>query len=250
MSTFQSDGLAIAYETYGEGEPVLLIHGFASNGIVNWVETGWVETLTGAGYRAITIDNRGHGQSDKPRDAAAYHPTEMAADAVRLLDHLGIDRAPLLGYSMGARISAFAALAHPERVACCVWGGMGFNLVTGQADTDEIIAGLKAPSLAEVGTRIGRQFRIFADRTKSDLTALATCLVSSRSPMPEADVRRIGVPVLVALGEEDKMVGDPHELAALLPDAEVAIIPRRDHMRATGDPAFKSAALAFMERHR
>src|SRR5690606_1042836 len=125
MPSFLSDNIEIAYEVHGEGDPVLLIHGFGSSGKVNWIDTGWVATLTEAGYQAITIDNRGHGASRKLYDPQLYFARDMATDAVRLLDHLGIARAPVIGYSMGARIAAFMALGHPERVSAAVWGGIG-----------------------------------------------------------------------------------------------------------------------------
>jgi pimeloyl-ACP methyl ester carboxylesterase len=89
---------------------VLLIHGFASTAHVNWVFPGWVKTLDQAGYRVIALDNRGHGESDKPHDPEAYHPETMAADAAGLLDSLNIGSAHVMGYSMGARISAFLTL--------------------------------------------------------------------------------------------------------------------------------------------
>ncbi|MBE0579804.1 alpha/beta hydrolase [Devosia sp.] len=246
MPQFQSDGLSLAYQSFGEGFPVLCIHGFASSGKVNWIETGWVETLTRAGYRAITLDNRGHGDSDKPTDPELYYPALMAKDAVALLDHLGIERAVILGYSMGARISAFMAYAHEDRVACAIFGGMGMNLINGLSDGNDIIAGLLAPSLAELTHPTARQFRIFADHTGADRAALAACMETSRQPMARADVRRIAVPVLVAVGEADEMAGPPEPLAELLPQGEAFVIPKRDHMRATGDKAFKTAALEFL----
>ena len=248
MPTYQSDGLTLAYESFGDGLPVLCIHGFASSGKVNWIDTGWVETLTGAGYRAIVLDNRGHGASDKPHDPEQYYPADMARDAVALLDHLGIERAAIMGYSMGARISAFLAYEHPERVACAIFGGMGMNLINGLSDGNDIISGLRAPSLDGLTHPTARQFRIFADHTKSDREALAACMETSRQPMARADVRRIDVPVLVAVGEADEMAGPPGPLAELLPRAEAFVIPKRDHMRATGDKAFKAAALAFLGR--
>lgn len=249
MPHFLSDGISIAYDVHGHGEPILLIHGFGSSGKVNWVDTGWVETLTGAGYQAITIDNRGHGASKKLYDPALYYAHDMAADARRLLDHLRIERAPVMGYSMGARIAAFLALRHPERLTCAVWGGMGMNLITGLADSEEIISALTADSLADVRGRTGRQFRIFAEHTGADKAALAACMVSSREPLSERQVREIKVPVLVAVGAEDEMAGSPTPLAALLPHGEARIIERRDHMRATGDPQFKQATLEFLRRH-
>ena len=249
MPSFISAGIEIAYEVHGEGAPILLVHGFASSGQINWVNTGWVETLREAGYQPITIDNRGHGKSRKVYDPKLYFAHEMAADAVRLLDHLGLQRVPVMGYSMGARITAFMALNHPARVRAAIWGGMGLNLITGLEDSEEIIDALTAESLADVKGATGRQFRIFADHSKADRAALAACMVSSREPMPEADVRRIEAPVLVAVGESDDMAGDPHALAALLPQGEALVIPKRNHMLATGDPKFKAAAIRFLLAH-
>lgn len=249
MPSFQSNGVNLAYEVHGEGAPVLCIHGFASSGLVNWVQTGWVEALTGAGYQAITLDNRGHGGSDKLYDPEAYYPGLMAGDAVALLDALGIEQAAVLGYSMGARIAAFMAYQTPERVACAIFGGMGMNLINGLTDSNDIIAGLTAPSLSGLTHPTARQFRIFAEHTGADRQALAACMETSRQPMSRADVRRIAVPVLVAVGEADVMAGPPDKLAELLPLGEAFVIPKRDHMRATGDARFKQAALAFLERN-
>jgi len=248
LPTFLSNGIAIAYETHGTGRPILLIHGFGSSGKVNWIDTGWVQALTDAGYEAITFDNRGHGASRKLYDAKLYFAHDMAEDAVHLLDHLGIARCPVIGYSMGARIAAYLCLNHPQRVSAAVFGGMGGNLMTGLEDSEEIISALTAESLDQVVGRTGRQFRIFAEHNKADRAALAACMVNSREPMPEAAVRAIGTPVLVAVGETDDMAGPAAGLADLLPDAEAFTIPRRDHMRATGDPAFKKAALDFLSR--
>ena len=246
MPSFLSAGIDIAYEVHGEGRPILLIHGFASSGAINWVNTGWVDVLQKAGWAPIAIDNRGHGGSRKLYDPKLYFAHDMADDAARLLDLLGHAALPVMGYSMGARISAYLALRHPERVTRAVWGGMGINLITGLEDSEEIIAALTADSLDEVKGATGRQFRIFADHSKADRAALAACMISSREPMPEAEVRQIAQPTLVAVGSADDMAGDPHELAKLLPQGEAFVVPKRNHMLATGDPKFKAAALAFL----
>lgn len=248
MPVFASEGFEIAYEIYGEGRPILCIHGFGSSGRVNWLDTGWVETLTKGGYKVITIDNRGHGQSQKIYDSSVYGAEDMARDAVNLIDHLGLQKVALLGYSMGARISAFVCIQNPEKVSCAIFGGLGAHMPTPTLDSDEIIAALTADTLAEVTHPTGRQFRIFAEHTKSDRQALAACMAGSRTPIAVEALHGIDVPVLVAVGSEDDVGGDPQILADMLPHGEALVIQRRDHMRATGDPQFKKGALEFLER--
>lgn len=247
FSTFDHDGMEFSYFDEGDrtGLPTLLIHGFASSALVNWVQPGWLQTLTHAGRRVVAIDNRGHGGSVKPHDPAAYHPALMAGDAAALLDHLGIERADVMGYSMGARISAFLALEHAERVRSLVWGGLGIGLVHGLGDWEPIADALRARSLDDVVHESGRMFRAFADKTKSDRQALAACISSNRILVTEAQAARILQPTLVAVGTRDEIAGSPLDLVALLPDARAVDIPNRDHMLAVGDRVFKAAVLEF-----
>ncbi|MDH6268633.1 pimeloyl-ACP methyl ester carboxylesterase [Rhizobium sp. SG_E_25_P2] len=249
FSRFHHSDLDFAYFDVGPRDvaPVLLIHGFASSALVNWVHPGWVQTLLKAGRRVIALDNRGHGDSGKPHDPAAYHPALMAGDSAALLDHLGIGKADVMGYSMGARISSFLALNHPERVRSLIWGGLGFGLIEGVGDWDPIADALLAPSLDDVTHERGRMFRAFADKTGSDRLALAACISSNRVLVTEAEVARILQPVLIAVGTKDDIAGDPHRLAALLPDGRAVDIPGRDHMLAVGDRVFKQAALDFYQ---
>ncbi|MBL0372965.1 alpha/beta hydrolase [Rhizobium sp. KVB221] len=248
-SSFNHDGLKLAYFEAGDpnGEPVLLIHGFASSSAYNWVHPGWLPTLSQAGRRIIAIDNRGHGRSDNPHDPAAYHPSLMAGDAAALLNHLEIDRADVMGYSMGARISAFLTVEHPERVRSLVWGGLGIGLVEGVGDWDPIADALLAPSLDDVTHERGRMFRGFADKTGSDRVALAACIASNRVLVTEAEIARILQPVLVCVGTKDDIAGNPHTLADLLPDGRAVDIPGRDHMLAVGDKVYKKAVIDFYE---
>src|SRR5262245_62745320 len=161
MPNFQSDGVRIAYWDEGEGNPILLIHGFASNVATNWIDPGWGRTLTESGRRVIALDNRGHGQSEKLYDPERYGAPTMAEDARRLLDHLNIARADVMGYSMGARISAFLALAHPERVRSATFAGLGGNMVRPMAGTGPIAHALEAASIDEVTNQAARTFRAF-----------------------------------------------------------------------------------------
>ncbi|EPE98520.1 alpha/beta fold hydrolase [Rhizobium grahamii] len=247
FSSFTHDGLKLAFFDEGDpsGVPVLLIHGFASSANVNWVYPGWLKTLGDAGYRVIAIDNRGHGASDKPREAEAYRPWHMASDAVALLDHLGIPEANLMGYSMGARISVFAALAHPDRVRSLVLGGLGIGMTDGVGDWDPIADALLAASLDDVTHDRGRMFRAFADQTKSDRDALAACIKGSRDLVARSDMAKIHAPTLIGVGTKDDIAGSAEELAALMPDARALDIPGRDHMLAVGDRVFKKAVLEF-----
>jgi pimeloyl-ACP methyl ester carboxylesterase len=246
MPAFHHGPVEIAYLDEGEGEPVVLVHGFASTKEVNWVQPRWVATLTRAGRRAIAFDARGHGASTKRYDPADYHSATMAEDVRALLDHLGIGRADVMGYSMGARTTAFLVLAHPERVRSAILGGLGIRLLDGDGSRERIAQALQAGSLAEVSDPQGRMFRSFAEQTKSDLQALAACIRGSRQSLTAQEVARIDVPVLIAVGTKDQTAGSAHELAALIAGARALDIPRRDHMRAVGDRVFKEAVLAFL----
>ena len=198
MQRFQHDGVEIAFLDEGEGDPIVLVHGFASTAEVNWVYPGWVKTLTAADRRVIALDNRGHGASSKLYDPAAYHSARMAEDVRALLDHLDLARTDVMGYSMGARITAFFALAYPTRLRRAVFGGLGIHLVDGVGLPESIAEALEAPSLADVSDPMGRTFRAFAEQTKSDLTALAACIRGSRQTLAREEVAAVRAPVLVA----------------------------------------------------
>lgn len=248
MPSFKNGDVEIAYLDQGEGEPIVLVHGFASTKEVNWVNPGWLGALTRAGRRAIALDNRGHGASSKLYEPAAYHSATMAEDVRALMDHLGLARADVMGYSMGARITAFLAQAHPERARAAILGGLGIRLVEGVGLPETIADALEAPSLADVRDPTGRTFRSFAEQTKSDLRALAACIRGSRQVLAREQVEAFTMPVMVAVGTEDEVAGSASALAALIPGAEVLEIPGRDHMLAVGDKTYKSGVLDFLAR--
>jgi pimeloyl-ACP methyl ester carboxylesterase len=249
MPSFDHDGVEIAFFDEGEGEPIVLVHGFGSNKEVNWVAPGWVSTLTRAGRRVIALDNRGHGASSKLYDPADYHSALMAGDVRALIDHLGLSRADVMGYSMGARNTTFLTIANPEHVRSAVLGGVGGHLVGGVGlSPDVIVRALEAPSRNDVTDPTGYLFRAFAEQTKSDLRALAACLRGSRQMLSRAEVGQIAVPLLVAVGSADPIAGSPEELAALIPGAKALVIPGRDHMLAVGDRTYKAGVLEFLSK--
>src|SRR6185503_8219602 len=226
MPSFRNGDIELAYLDEGErsAAPIMLVHGFASSKEVNWVYPEWVKTLTGAGRRVIALDNRGHGKSSK-----LY------------------ERAACMGYSMGARICAFFALAHPRRAHSLILGGLGIRLVDGIGLPESIADALLAPSLDAVSDPTGRQFRAFADQTRSDRRALADCIRGSRQTLTPQEAASIAAPTLIAVGTKDDVAGSAHELAALMRNARALDIPDRDHMLAVGDKVFKSGVLHFLD---
>jgi pimeloyl-ACP methyl ester carboxylesterase len=248
MPSFRYDGVEIAYLDEGTGDPIVLVHGFASNKETNWMVPGWVSALKGAGRRAIALDNRGHGASTKFYDHVDYALAKMGGDVVALMDHLKIARADMLGYSMGARITGQVASAHGARVRSAILGGIGVRLVEGGGNAEIIASALEAPSRADVRNPLALGFRVFAEQTRSDLKALAACMrVPARTITREA-AASIRVPVLVATGTADDLAGAGRPLAALILGAEVLDIPGRDHMRSVGDPVFKQGVIDFLAR--
>ena len=247
MPRFHHGSVEIAYLDEGEGDPVVLVHGFASTKEVNWVQPSWVATLKGAGRRAIALDNRGHGGSSKLYEPADYHTTKLAGDVSALIDHLGLGRADVVGYSMGARIAAFLAFEHPAQVRSVVLGGLGMHLIDGVGLPESIAEALEAPSLDAVADPQGRMFRAFAEQTKSDLRALAACIRGSRQTLMREQTASIGMPTLIAVGAKDTIAGSAEALAALMPRARALPIPDRDHMLAVGDKVFKAGVLEFLK---
>ena len=205
-----------------------------------------MKTLTEAGRRVITFDHRGHGASEKLYDPSLYPAAEMAEDALRLLDHLEIAQADVMGYSMGARVSAFLAIAHPARVRRAVFAGLASRMISGVGGAEAIAAALEAPTRNDGLDINARAFRIFAEQTKSDLKALAACIRSSREKITVEELASLRVPVLVVAGEKDKVAGDVDTLVNAIPGAVGVTLPNRNHMNAVGDRGYKDAVLAFL----
>ena len=248
MPSFHNGAVEIAYLDEGEGDPILLVHGFASTKNVNWVYPAWVSELRKAGRRVIALDNRGHGDSAKLYDPADYSIPAMAGDVAALMDHLSIERADIMGYSLGARMTAWLARYQPARLRSAILGGIGIGLIDGGGPGENVAVALEAPTLDDVADPVGRTFRAFADQTRSDRKALAACLRGSRELMTREEAKSISVPVLIAVGTADEVAGSAEALGRIVPDSEVLDIPNRDHMRAVGDKVYKEGVNDFLSR--
>ena len=249
MADFDSAGVRLHYVRTGPegGRPIVLVHGFASDYELNWAGSRWQETMTNAGFGVLGLDCRGHGHSDKPHDPAAYDRREMAADVVRLLDHLGIPRADFLGYSMGARIGLELAIAEPGRLGRVVLGGMGQNATDQSGPGGELIARRLRGDQA-VDHPLAQMFYEFASsRPINDLEALACCITGPQTAITNAQLGAISVPIAVMAGDKDNLARGADRLAAAIPGACHVSIEGRTHMNAVPARQFKQAALEFLE---
>ena len=243
---FDSDGVRLHYELHGPetGVPVLLVHGFASDYQLNWVGTRWQETLVGANYRVIGLDCRGHGQSAKPHDPAAYAIDVMAADVRRLLDELSLLSVRYVGYSMGARIGLQSALDFPDRLYRAVLGGLG---AFGRVEDAEAIARALRGGKPETPSALTFQ-RFAAARPTNDLEALAACMegLGRSGRVDGTRLATIWTPILLVAGDRDDIAPDAPKLAAQIPTARLVMIPGRDHLSTVPARPFKEAALEFL----
>jgi pimeloyl-ACP methyl ester carboxylesterase len=250
MPSFHNGAVEIAYLDEGEGDPIVLVHGFASTKNVNWVYPTWVSELKKDGRRVIAFDNRGHGDSSKLYDPEAYEVATMAGDITALMDHLNIERADVMGYSLGSRMTAVLARSQPKRLRSAIFGGIGIGLIEGGGPGENVARALEADSLDDVTDPVGRTFRAFADQTRSDRRALAACLRGSRRLMTRDEAAAIAVPVLIAVGTSDEIAGSAEALGKIIPGSQVLNIPNRDHMRAVGDKVYKAGVLDFLSQRK
>lgn len=240
------DGVRLAYDITGEGKPIVLIHGFASSREQNWRAPGWIDTLTAAGFRAVSFDCRGHGKSDKPHDQASYGEN-MIDDILAVMDAADAWPADVMGYSMGSMLTIRLLMKHPERVRRAVLGGLGVTYFAESPAWRAMIAtALETDDPDQIEDRMARRFRIFAAQKGKDRLALAACMRSPRRKYTPEELGHSKRPVLVVCGEEDDLTGSPQPLAASFHDGRAVTLPGKDHHSAVGDKGYKSAVLDFL----
>ena len=225
--TFDSNGVRIAYTVRGKGDPVVLIHGFLSSGWINWDLPGSTALLA-KDFQVITLDVPAHGGSDKPAKEEAYGP-ELVEHVVRLLDHLKIKKAHIVGYSMGGIIGANFIVKHADRVLSGTLGGMGW---------------LQKGSIPQA---------IFAQIGKKDATqkALAICGRSHANlSLTEKEIKSISVPMTGLIGEKDGLKAlyvDP--LKKVRKDWPVVEIKGANHLTCIVKDQFREDIAAWLKKN-
>ena len=262
---FDSNGVQINYVDQGTGEPVVLVHGLTETYVGNWQEPGIIEALSTAGYRVIALDNRGHGASGKPYDPKQYG-LEMVRDVVRLLDHLNIERAHVVGYSMGAIITNNVRAMYPERLLTATLGGNGWP-----GEGVERGGTFSIPELAEAldNNDIGPLLRGLTppgapEPTADEVAATSAVLLATNDPealaavirgLPQLtritadNLRANTVPTLALIGDQDPNMENVERLAGVMPNLDVVEIPGANHMTAPGEDMFIESLVGFLDEH-
>lgn len=234
---FDSDGVALRYLVGGSGETVVLLHGFGGSATGLYLEPGIFDGLVNAGYRVVALDQRGHGDSEKPHDPDSYG-LEMVEDVRRLLDHLGVERAHLVGYSMGAKVSSTFRDRYPQRLLSVTLGGYGWPWPWQESTLEAARAGLQQRTVAP----------------GNDLDALAAVSTAGHALAVTAQSLRANrVPAFAIIGDADEVVPreDFEALKDTMANLEVRVIPGT-HAGPDGapyTPAYSDALLEFLAKH-
>lgn len=237
------DGAELAFHTLGEGPTVVLLHGFLSGAEANWFGPGIAQALADSGHRVVAPDLRGHGQSAAPTDLASWPRDVLATDQLALIEHLGLQRFDLVGYSLGARtaVRAMSRGLAPRRAAL---GGMGASGIMEAGARAEMFEDSIRHGEAAKDPRAGKRIqRMLAEGGLSAEAMLG--VLASFQETTEDELRGIAVPTLVVCGRDDQDNGSPEELVALLPNATLRMVPG-DHIGAVATPELKQAIVAHL----
>lgn len=236
------DGIELTYLDEGEGQPVILVHGFAANAKLNWVGPQIVTGLVEQGRRVIAPDTRGHGGSGKPTEPEAYTYEKLTADVTGLADELGIESYDLVGYSMGALTSLRVGAVDP-RVRRVIYGGIGGNILIPDALNRDLLAdSLKPDATEDDMTPLGKLFRAFAEASGANLDALSACQRARKVTPNPAEIK---AEALVLVGESDWLAGAAAPLAEAIPGAIYETVPG-DHTTCLYKPEFRAAVTKFI----
>ena len=255
---FDSNGVPIHYINVGKGDPVVLVHGLNSNLERAWIDTGIVEALTDAGFQVLALDARAHGKSGTPHDPALYGQ-EMALDIERLIDHVGVEKAHVVGYSMGSIISGKFRELRPERIVSLTLGGWGWRQDPGPTHTQMELA----ESLENGGGFLGLYRELYPDwsdedresRSRATLAripdpvATAALLRGFNFGVAEESLRNNTVPTLAIIGDKDPRKITVDALQGVMKNLRIVAIEGADHAQAYRRPEFIDHVIEFLTEH-
>lgn len=227
----RADDVELHYVEEGSGTPVLLMHGFTSS-LEMWHRNGVFRALVDAGYRVVAYDARAHGKSSSFRDPEKYG-IEVVEDVRRILDHLNIDKAHVVGYSYGSRVANKFREVHPQRFLSVTIGGFGWPLPPRERDAASYEESLRSRGLLDT----------------MDPVALAAARVRfSELDVEEDNLRKNQIPALVLVGDEDFLYQWAENLADTMSNAEIEVVPGT-HITASRSEEFLHVLLDFIDRH-
>ncbi len=249
MNFTNASGQTIAYDDIGSPDlkTVVLVHGFSSNRAEGWRRTGWYAAMEKRRERLIALDLRGHGQSEKSHDPSDYGQSAMASDIIALMDHLEVERATLIGFSLGARLSLIAALDHSHRFDHLVLGGIGARIFDPPRHIDQMAQAMETEDLEAIDNPLLKSFRHFADEQGEDRLALAACSRGEGHGFDPDALFAVRAPTLVVAGARDLLAGSPEGLAEAIPGAKAVSLPGCDHFATITHASFKGKVFDFLD---
>jgi pimeloyl-ACP methyl ester carboxylesterase len=251
---FDSNGVGIRYLTAGEGEPVILLHGFVFSIDPAWLNGGLFDELSRT-HCVVAMDLRGHGASGKPHDAKRYG-LEMVNDVLRLMDHLGFDEAHLIGYSLGGTLACKCLADAPERLRSVVLGGAawiregdaayrGWTPLAEMLDRVRPGETLSSHFWPNPDTRPPRAIQDLVDSNDpAALAALARGMLEVT--VTEGALKSNAVPTLAICGEHDPIKAAALAMQETVPNLSVRVIAGLDHNTLPGSKEFRDTIRAFV----
>lgn len=256
-SSFDSDGVQIKYIDVGKGTPVVLVHGFAASALTNWAR---VIPELAREHRVIALDNRGHGGSGKPMGEENYGDA-MIEDIVRLLNHLYVKKAHIVGYSMGGYITAKMVTMHPDRMLSATIAGAGWGKEKSirEATLDELANSIDqkhsvAPllkklnpgdkALPNIEAKVVDFFIMFSNEPDA-LACVARGM--KQHTVTQEQIEAIDIPVQLIVGSEDPIRKAAEAWVAIRPDHECIVIDGSNHATTIARPEFVDAIERFID---
>jgi pimeloyl-ACP methyl ester carboxylesterase len=251
VPSFANDGLTLAYEVHGSGLPVVMLHGAAVSFAGNYGACGWVDPLIACGLQVIGLDFRGHGGSDRPEDPTLHGTRALTGDVIALLDHLGIEQASIVGYSIGSTITLHLLHTHPERFRAAALVATGDGIIGHPPRSfPEILPPLveilhRTELSAEVPPEVAFYWN-FAESVGGGRAGVAAALSGEYPPCSSEEAATVSIPVLVVSGDQDVVLGTGRRVAEALPQGRYLEIPGADHFLLAVDEDVQRAVAGFL----